>query len=194
MKHNDPLKYQDWLKLIEEEKKTQIVRLRVISSGNDLACNYPLKYGIYLLSNNELEDYVDLRNNCKIGQGNLGLGEADADVMYYTINNFLLPKIFGDNCSLGYLIRKKHPGRWENGYGGYIMEDIKTRQTLKYALTRKGADKVAYNLALECATEISEITNAKLEDLTSKDIARYIKYPNLKLEDRVWNFEDRLKT
>ena len=164
------MKYKEWLKKRMEETDVKAVQLRMMSSGNDLTCGSPPKYGIYF-AEEEVEDRLTAQRNAGIYSAIGGGFIPTADVEFYV-----------RPAKIGYLVRRQH---------GYEFGD---RKVVGFGLSLKGADRVAYKEAKKTATKLSEMLDLRLIDQTSQDLAEFLGYEEqLRLEDRVYDFRKRVR-
>jgi len=85
-------------------------------------------------------------------------------------------------AKIGYLVRREH------------REEFRDRKVVGFSFSLKGADRVAYQTALKTATKVSEMLDAKFIDQTQQDLSKFAEYEeHLKLEDRIYDFRNRVK-
>ena len=163
------MKYKEWLKKRMEEADIKAVQLRMMSSGNDLTCGSPPKYGIYF-AEEEVEDRLTAQRNAGIYSAIGGGFIPTADVEFYV-----------RPAKIGYLVRRQHG------------DEFRDRKVAGFSLSLKGADRVAYKEAKKTATKLSEMLDLRLTDQTSQDLAEFLEYEEqLRLEDRVHNYKARV--
>jgi hypothetical protein len=168
------MKYEEWLKRRMEETDVKVIQLRMMSSGNELTCGYPPKYGIYFAEEDK-EDELTAQRNAGIYSAIGGGFIPTADVEFYV-----------RPAKIGYLVRRQHEGNFRDGK----FDDLKV---VGFALSLKGADRVAYKKAHKTATSLSERLGLRLVDQTSQDLAEFSEYEEqLRLEDRVHNYKERV--
>ncbi|MBS3145008.1 hypothetical protein J4208_05485 [Candidatus Woesearchaeota archaeon] len=169
------MKY-DWVKRIQEEKKGSIVQVRMMSTGNDLACNYPPQYGLFFVEKGAT-DPIELFKRAESAAAFSSLGGGfirEADI------EFIVRKA----PVFGYLIKRLE--REEN------LAIPPRRETVGYTLTERRADRVAWQKALKTGTKIAKAINGVLEDRTSEDLKDFLEYAKtLRLEERVYRFKSR---
>ena len=71
------MKY-DWVKKVQEGKVGNRVQVRMMSTGNDLACGYLPKYGIYLVNQGD-KDPMDLSHTAFTSLGGGFIRTADIE-------------------------------------------------------------------------------------------------------------------
>jgi hypothetical protein len=170
------MKYKQWLKNRIEETDPKAVQLRMMTSGNQLTTGSPLKYGIYF-AGNEQDDILDAQRNAGIYSAIGGGSIPQADIEFFVRGIYLgKSRVFS-----GYRIGRQHGDEWRD------------RKLVWWSPTLQGADKIAYETAHKTATRLSEDLGVNLVDLTPQDIAEFSEFEEqLKLEDRVFNYECRM--
>lgn len=167
------MKYTAWLNKRMREINATTVILRMMSSGNDLI-GLPPKYGIYF-AETAREDKLTTQRDSGVYSAIGGGFIPTADVEF-----FVRP------TTIGYWVRRQHEGNFRNGK----FDDVKV---FGFALTLKGADRVAYNQAKKTASNLSKMINARLVDRTGEDLSKFREHEAfLKLEDRVHDYSNRI--
>lgn len=167
------MNFDTYLDYLNREKLQGEIQIRMMSTGNELSCNEPPKYGVSLTF--EHSNPMDLSAGAytSVGGGFL----RTADVM------FIVEKapIFG------HIIKK-----WVPPYTCWHI-DKPTLNTVGYGLTLKVADGIAYKRALKTGLAIAKRTGLRVADLTSQDISSFTDCADvLHLQDRFYDFERRM--
>ncbi|MFQ5531678.1 MAG: hypothetical protein ACE5ES_03630 [Candidatus Nanoarchaeia archaeon] len=140
-----------------------------MSSGNDLTCGIPPKYGVYFAEEAE-EDILTAQRNAGIYSAIGGGFIPTADIEFYV-----------RPIKIGYLVRRQHG------------DEFRDRKVVGFGLSLKGVDRVAYREAHKTATNLSERLGLSLIDQTSQDLASFSEYEEqLRLEERVHNYKARV--
>ncbi len=164
------IKYREWLDHLKQEG-AKVIQVRMMSSGNSLTVGKPPAYGIYL-ANEPSEDEIHERNMA-VARSSLGGGHTMTAPIEFFVREAPL---------LGYIIKRAHAEQ----YGP-------NAEYVGYSLSLKGADKVAYNKALQTGRKLASEMGAQVIDKTSEDLSQHSQYKHLKLDERVYDFKNRVK-
>ena len=168
------IKYKEWLSKLSEKDKANVVQIRMMSSGNNLAVGIPPAYGVYL-AENKSDDEISARNMAaamsSLGGGNI----MSAPIEFYVRKAPLY----------GHVVKRAH---------NPIQCGYRDSKIVGYGLSLKSTDRVAYSNALKTGRKLASLMGIPVVDQTSQDLSKFADKDYLKLEERVHNFKQRIKS